>query len=102
MSPLFNERALRELVRDEIRKAIAEATAPDEYLTVGDAANLARVHERTIRRLIEAGKLTDFRVGRVHRVSRKELEQYMRHGWRRPQDSDELSPEEMAERAFGG
>jgi len=47
----------------------------DELLTIGEAAAVVGVHPSTIRRRIEKGKLTAFRVGpRLIRVRRSDLE----------------------------
>lgn len=90
-----------ELVREELARE-RERTKPAEYLSTQEAAAFAGVHERTIRRLIESGKLTGYKIGRVHRIRRSELEKYMRDGGRRSRDAHELSPEELADRDFGG
>ena len=47
----------------------------DELLTIGEAAAVVGVHPSTIRRRIEKGTLTAFRVGpRLIRVRRSDLE----------------------------
>ncbi|HEY2746602.1 MAG TPA: helix-turn-helix domain-containing protein [Polyangia bacterium] len=82
--------AIRDVVREELRSAIRDelARAPvalsdrgvgdgDAYLSVGEAANIANVHEATIRSWITKGQLRGHRAGRHRRVKRSELEQFM-------------------------
>ena len=81
---------LREVVRDEIRAAIAEAatdgahafrnTDPGGYLSVARAAKHADVAPGTIRAWIRKGRLQSRRAGRVLRVSRAELETFLATG----------------------
>lgn len=76
----------RSLVREELRAALAEVTPRNdqspadpaaEFLPVPGAARTAAVHERTIRRWISEGHLTAYRAGRVYRIRRRELEDYL-------------------------
>lgn len=102
------EQTLRALVlqevRAEVRRAVADALRPDEFLSPASAAKIAEVKPETIRRWVKAGKLTRFGVSgakkrtRVLRVSRRELEQLLRHDGAQ---NDELSPEQLAEQRFG-
>lgn len=96
------ERELRELirniVRDEVRRAVAELAPRDEYLSTEAASALASVHPDTVRRWIREGKLGEHRAGRELRIGRADLERLLRTGGRRTED---LSPEEMAVRDFG-
>lgn len=91
-------------VRAEVRRVIAEAMRPDEYLSPASAAKLAEVTPETIRRWVKAGKLTRYGVSgkkkrtRVLRVSRLELERLLRSDGAQ---NDELSPEQLAEQRFG-
>jgi len=48
-------------------------TAPAEFLTVADVAELWRVSPSTVRRMIRDGRLRAVRVGRSLRVSRTDL-----------------------------
>jgi excisionase family DNA binding protein len=81
---------VRTLVRDAVRDALREELAPlvrrnatsshgadDSYLSVTKAAQVADVAPGTIRAWIRAGRLTSKRAGRVLRVSRSELAQFM-------------------------
>lgn len=89
---------LRELVREELARALAERDAPVDYLSVEQAATVAKVAHGTVRRWVREGRLTDYRAGRVVRVRRDELERLMR-GQRR---SDGLTPEQQADLDFEG
>lgn len=87
------------LVREELQRQRTDSAG--EYLSTKEAAAVASVAEKTIRRWIAAGVLTEHRAGREIRVLRSELEQVLRtprHS--RRERAKELSPEELAERAF--
>ncbi|HEX4420549.1 MAG TPA: helix-turn-helix domain-containing protein [Kofleriaceae bacterium] len=92
------ERGLRdliaELVREEVRRAFAEATQRDEFLTTAHAAEVAKVAQGTIRRWIRAGRLTSQRAGRELRVLRSDLAALMRDHGRGDRDR---TPEELAD-----
>jgi len=90
---------LAELVRDEVRRQLAAATKPDEYLSTDAAAKVADVAGGTIRRWIREGKLVGHRAGRHVRVRRADLERLLREGGRR--DEVQLPVEELVRRAFG-
>jgi excisionase family DNA binding protein len=81
---------LRQLVRETVREVLREELAPlahrnstlvsgadESYLSVAKAARVADVAPGTIRAWIRAGRLTVKRAGRVLRVSRRELAQFM-------------------------
>ena len=76
---------MRDVVRDEVRSALAESrprqaatTAPGEpYLSVANAAKLADLAPNTIRTWIRDGRLPAHRAGRVLRVRRSELESFL-------------------------
>ena len=87
-----------EVIRDEVRRAVATATMPDEYLSTVAAARVADVAPGTIRRWIKDGRLTRHKAGRVIRVSRHELERMLRDG---DPSNDELTPEQLADKAYG-
>ena len=92
---------IREVVRQELPAAIAKAIKPDEPLRTTVAAKLAGVTPKTIRRWIRDGKLTKHHANRELRISRCELEDFMR-GERigdRVRDRD-LTPEQLADRDF--
>jgi excisionase family DNA binding protein len=89
---------LAELVREEVRRQLVEATKPHEYLSAQEAGKVAGVARGTIRRWIREGRLLEHRAGRGVRVRRADLERLMREG-RRKYDGN-LSPEELARRNF--
>lgn len=47
-----------------------------EILTIRDVQMYLGVGERTIYRLIQSGELPAFRIGKLWRIKRKELEKY--------------------------
>jgi excisionase family DNA binding protein len=62
--------ALREIIREEVRAAIAEQPspkAPEEVLTVRQAAEEAHVRPETIRDWVRSGRLKAIRVGQERR-----------------------------------
>jgi excisionase family DNA binding protein len=75
---------IRRIVREEVRAALAEAaashatrtttTSNDEYLSVSEAAKVARLHHGTIREWIKDGSLKSCRAGRVYRIRRADLD----------------------------
>ena len=87
---------VRDVVREEVTRALAERDTPAEYLTVAQAADVARVARGTVRRWVREGRLADHRAGRVVRVRRNELDHLMR-GQRR---GDGLTPEQQADLDF--
>lgn len=88
---------IADLVRDEVRRAVADATRADEYLSTRAAASLAQVAPGTIRRWIRARRLSRCSTGRVLRVSRIELEALLRSG----ASNDDETPEQLAAKMFG-
>lgn len=91
---------IRELIRQEVRIALAEARpAPDEYFTTAEAARYAKVAPRSIRRWLDQGKLRALHAGRELRIRRADLDELMRSG--RRGNASELTPEQLAERDFG-
>jgi excisionase family DNA binding protein len=87
---------ITEVVRDEIKRALAAAKPHDEFLTTSEAATLAKVAIGSIRRWIRQGKLKRHVVGKTLRVSRAELDRLLQD----PGPDHELSPEEQADRDF--
>ena len=51
---------------------------PRRYESLKDAAERLDVHERTLRRMIARGELTDYRVGTVIRIDPDELDEAIR------------------------
>lgn len=74
---------IRRIVREEVRAALSdlmeaprESTAQQsEYLSIEDAANIARLHHTTLREWIKDGSLKAFRAGRVYRIRRCDLDE---------------------------
>lgn len=97
------EELLREfvikIVRAEVRLAVREALQPDEFLSPKHAARIADVSPQTIRRWVGQKKLRRYGTGpRVLRVSRRDLDAWLAN---RTTESDNLSPEELADQMFG-
>ena len=103
---LFDERALREIVAEELRRVLREEWAAGgrpandaEYLPVAEAAARASVAPATIRVWMAQGRLGRYHAGRELRVRGSELADLMR----RPAlmagtgNRDELTPEREAE-----
>jgi len=89
--PAIVDDTLRQLVRDTVREVLREELASltrrnsgpvggsdDGYLSVAKAARLADVASGTIRAWIRQGRLTGKHAGRVLRISRAELESFLR------------------------
>lgn len=97
------EKQLRALIataiRDEVKRAVREATLPVQFLSTEEAADVADVATGTIRRWVKTGKLTGHKAGRVLRIDRRELEQMLREGGKA--SNDQLTPEQLAAKAFG-
>lgn len=87
---------IRKIVREEV-----EAATPTEFLSTGEAAELARVAPGTIRRGIREHRLEQHRVGREVRVKRAAVEALLRRD-AKPANIAEFTPEEQARRDFGG
>ena len=73
---------VRKLVRDELREG------PAAFLSTAEAASVARVSQKTIRRWIVAGKLVGHRSGHKFVVSRAELLRGMRPTATEPTDTE--------------
>ena len=80
---------VRDVVREEIRAALderAHASArnskasriDDGYLSLSRAAKLADVAPGTLRRWIKEGRIPSQRAGRVYRLSRCDLETFLK------------------------
>lgn len=72
------------VVRDEVRAALAERrvrngrdAGDDGYLSIASAAAHAAVAPGTLRRWIRTGRLPVRRAGRVYRIARSELEDFL-------------------------
>ena len=82
---LFNEKLLREIIAEEVRRVLREELAElsrrggrPEYLPVAEAAARAAVAPATIRTWMALGRLGRYRAGRELRVLSTELESVMR------------------------
>lgn len=49
----------------------------DPLLTVGEVAQVMRVSNMTVYRLIKSGQLAALRVGKNYRIRRKDVERYL-------------------------
>jgi hypothetical protein len=101
---LFDERALREIIADELRRVLREEqvagnrSANDvEYMPVAVAAARAAVAPATIRVWMAQGRLGRYHAGRELRVLGSELAELMRQPPGRAGNKKELSPEEEAD-----
>jgi excisionase family DNA binding protein len=56
---------------------VPEARFDDPLLTVGEVAQLMRVSNMTVYRLIKAGQLSALRVGKNYRLRRRDVERYL-------------------------
>jgi hypothetical protein len=82
---LFDERALREIVAEELRRVLREESAAGSrratdasYLPVAEAAARASVAPATIRVWMAQGRLGRYHAGRELRVRSSELAELMR------------------------
>ena len=86
-------------LRADLQRALAAGKpANDDMLTTREASEVARVTVGSIRRWVRQGRLERHRAGRKLRISRTELEQWLRN----PGPEKELTPEEQADLDFGG
>lgn len=92
------EQIIRSIVRDELAKA-KPANDATEYLSVAEAAQLARVSSGTVRRWVRTGELTRHEAGARVLVRRDELERFL--ACEVVPIDVKLSPEERARRRFG-
>ncbi len=88
---------VRSVIREEI-KEIGQSKATDSFLPVSEAAELAGVAPGTIRAWIDEGRLGRYHAGRVLRVKRRELEDYLASP--PPANDNEMSPETRAMMIF--
>jgi excisionase family DNA binding protein len=91
------ERLIRSIVREELAKT--QKPANDEYLSVAEAATVARVTPYTIRRWLRRGELTKHHAGTRLLVRRDELDRLL--ACEVVAIDVNLSPEERARRRFG-
>ncbi len=92
--------AVADLVIEAVREEIGRRTptaAPDEYVSIRNAAAYAQVAPGTLRRWIRQRKLEPYGAGRHLRVKRVDLDRLLGEGGRRVRRVEE-SPEAMADR----
>ena len=68
------------------------------WMSVQAAARELEVTTRTIYRFINDGKLTAYRIGRVYRIRRSDLEEFLTDATLQPGDLDHLVDERRAAR----
>jgi excisionase family DNA binding protein len=73
---------LRELVREAVRTELENTrdAEPAAMLSIAEAAALAKLHPRTIRKHVERGSLRASQIGRAWRVRRDDLEAFLAGG----------------------
>jgi excisionase family DNA binding protein len=77
------EAKVRQVVREELRAALAEVgqrRGDDCFLSIARAAELADVHPDTVRGWVRGRQLPEHRAGRELRVKRSELERHLNRG----------------------
>jgi excisionase family DNA binding protein len=101
-TPLSFERLIEDTIRRVIREELAvalrsscdlppAASVPQStYLTISDAAQIAALHDNTIRKWIKDGSLRTQKAGRVHRIKREDLEARLAGGAPRPHTSGKV------------
>jgi excisionase family DNA binding protein len=67
-------------VVDARRTPVTVMPTDDRFLTVREVADLMRVSNMTVYRLIQSGDLGAARVGRSYRVRESEVEAYLNRG----------------------
>lgn len=92
------EGQLRELIAEVVRDELAKRQSASDYLSVAEAAELARVSPYTIRRWVRHGALTRHTAGARLLVRRDELERHL--ACKVVPIDINLSVEERAQRRF--
>ncbi len=83
MNPSFEDTLrsiVRDVVREELRSAVATRNSSGTYLSITKAARFADVAPGTLRRWIRTGRLPVKRAGRVYRIAQNELEGFLSRG----------------------
>jgi excisionase family DNA binding protein len=57
--------------------AVARSDVDDGLLTVGEVAQVMRVSNMTVYRLIKGGQLAAIRVGKNYRIRRRDVDRYL-------------------------
>lgn len=63
-----------------------------EFYTVDDVAQRLRLHVKTVRRFVRDGRLKGTRVGKQYRISRTDLEHFVRESAEHPVEPGGQSP----------
>lgn len=66
----------------------SEVTGGGPLLTVAEVADLLRVSNMTVYRLIKAGELAAIRVGKNYRIRRNDLDAYLNAGSVRAEETN--------------
>lgn len=69
-----------------------------EWLGTPDAAKYLGITQRTLYRIIDAGDVTAYKMGRVLRIRRADLDDFLRRSRVQPGELRHLFPERVAER----
>lgn len=92
---------IAEVARDETRRILQNQVANDA-LSTSQAAELAGVSVYTIRKWVDAERITNIGAGRHLRVSRAALQQLMKGKKRRRRSAaKKMTPEQYAEELVG-
>lgn len=94
----FDEQ-LRKMVAEEVARQLGAQQPANDYLSVAEAAAVARVSPGTVRRWVRRGELTRHEAGTRVLVKRDELERFL--ACEVVAIDAHLSPEERARRRFG-
>ena len=68
------------VLRSEGVSDVAEASARGPFLTVAEVAEMMRVSNMTVYRLINAGAMKAVRIGKSYRLPEAEVDRYLREG----------------------
>ena len=93
------EAALRPIVAKLVADELAKHKPANDYLSIAEAADIARVSPYTIRRWVRVGALTRHEAGARILVRREELEKHLT--CEVVSIDSKLSPGERARRRFG-
>jgi excisionase family DNA binding protein len=61
----------------KVTSSMARAQFEDSLLTVGEVAQIMRVSNMTVYRLIKAGQISAIRVGKNYRIRGRDVERYL-------------------------
>lgn len=94
----FDLDTFRRIIREEVRAALAEQSkSPDEYLTIEEAARIAKVHHSTVRGWVKDGSLAAG--GPPYRIRATDLAERLAHRHPPPAtDLDQLAAQIVQKR----